>query len=67
MHCVLQKAESDWLIYNHLLYYIELILNGDTVIDLKSVSYMGDEVKYINNKNLMIPYSLLFSIYHILL
>ncbi|MGI6095370.1 MAG: DUF6061 family protein [Lachnospiraceae bacterium] len=29
MHCALQKAESDWLIYNAPLDYAERILNGD--------------------------------------
>ena len=38
-----QRSELDWLIYNDSLAYAELILNGDIVNYLKSVSYMNDK------------------------
>lgn len=41
-NCMYQRSELDWLIYNDPLAYVELILNGDIVNCLKSVSYMND-------------------------
>lgn len=37
-----QRSELDWLIYNDPLAYAELILDGDIVNYLKSVSYVND-------------------------
>ena len=37
-----QRSELDWLIYNDLLAYAELILDGDIANYLKSVSYVND-------------------------
>ncbi len=42
-NCMYQRSELDWLIYNDPLAYAELILNGDIVNYLKSVSYMNDK------------------------
>lgn len=33
-----QRPELDWLIYNDLLAYVELILNGDAELYLKAVT-----------------------------
>ena len=33
-----QRSELDWLIYNDLLAYVELILNGDAELYLKAVT-----------------------------
>ena len=37
-----QRSELDWMIYNDLLAYAELILKGDITNYLKSVSYVND-------------------------
>ena len=37
-----QRSELDWMIYNDLLAYAELILDGDIANYLKSVSYVND-------------------------
>lgn len=37
-----QRSKLDWLIYNDPLAYAELILDGDIVNYLKSVSYVND-------------------------
>ena len=42
-NCMYQRSELDWLIYNNPLAYAELILNGDIVNYLKSISYMNDK------------------------